>query len=95
MLTIRQQIIAQLEEGEMDVRAVSKSLGIREKDVYDHLLHISRSLANQERKIRITPHRCLSCGFEFKERKRFQRPGRCPKCKKGHLEPALYRIETP
>lgn len=94
MPTIRQQIIALLNAYKMDVRDLSQTLHIREKDVYDHLRHISRSLARQSKQIRMTPFRCLSCGYEFRDRKRFHRPGRCPQCKNSHMEPAVYTIES-
>jgi hypothetical protein len=94
MSTIRRQMMALLADNKMDVRDLSQSLRIREKDVYDHLHHISFSLAHQGKQLRMAPFRCLSCGYEFKDRKRFQRPGRCPICKRSHIEPAVYYIES-
>jgi transcriptional regulator len=94
MPTIRQQMIALLNEYKMNVRDLSQTLRIREKDVYEHLHHISHSLAHQGKQIRMTPFRCLSCGYEFKDRKRFHRPERCPQCKNSHIEPAVYTIES-
>jgi predicted Zn-ribbon and HTH transcriptional regulator len=94
MSTIRRQMMALLTEYKMDARALSQALHIREKDVYDHLHHISISLANQGKHLRMAPFRCLSCGYEFKDRKRFHRPGRCPTCKRSHMEPAVYWIES-
>ena len=89
--TIRQQIIDLLSQGEMDARELSREVGIREKEVYDHLGHISRSLAAKGKSLNIRPAQCLSCGYEFKNRRRFTRPGRCPRCKKTHLQsPAFY-----
>lgn len=77
---------------EMDARDLSQALGIREKEVYDHLDHIARSLAIQGKRVHMKPCRCLSCGYVFQDRKRFQRPGRCPRCKEGHIESATYRV---
>jgi predicted Zn-ribbon and HTH transcriptional regulator len=75
----------------MDARELSHEVGIREKEVYDHLAHIARSLAVKGYKLGIQPARCLSCGFVFKDRQRFTRPGRCPRCKKSHLQsPGFY-----
>jgi predicted Zn-ribbon and HTH transcriptional regulator len=34
----------------------------------------------------------LACGHVFEERKRFTRPGRCPCCKKSHIETPMYRV---
>ena len=92
METIRQQMIALLSDKEMDARELSQTMGIREKEVHDHLPHIARSVAAQKKKLTIQPVTCLACGYVFKERKRFTRPGRCPRCKKSHLDQPKYRI---
>jgi len=92
METIRQQMIALLIEGEMSARELSQAMSIREKEVYDHLPHIARSLAVQNKKLIIQPAQCLSCEYIFEDRKRFTRPGRCPRCKKSHLDVPMYRI---
>ncbi len=92
MKTIRQQIIAILEENEMTAMELSKELKIREKEVYEHLLHINKSLKPLKKKLIVDPFRCLICGFVFENRKRYTRPGRCPQCKQGSLDPALYKI---
>jgi len=83
---VRQKIIELLTEGEMDARELSREVSIREKEVYDHLAHIARSLAAKGNKLEIHPARCLSCGYVFKHRQRFTRPGRCPHCKNSHLQ---------
>ena len=91
MPTVRQQIIELLTDNAMDARQLSGRLGIQEKEVVEHLAHISRSLAAKGRKLNIQPSECLKCGYVFKDRKRFTRPGRCPQCKKSHLKnPAFY-----
>ena len=92
METIRQQMIAILIDKEMDARQLSQAMGIREKEVYEHLPHIARSVAAQNKKLVIQPVQCLDCGYVFKDRKRFTRPGRCPRCKKTHLDEPKYRI---
>jgi predicted Zn-ribbon and HTH transcriptional regulator len=92
METIRQQIITLLVDKEMNARELSQSVGIGEKEVYKHLPHIARSVAAQKKKLIIQPVHCLACGYVFKERKRFTRPGRCPRCKKSHLDVPKYRI---
>ena len=92
METIRQQMIALLSEKEMTARELSQAMGIREKEVYEHLPHIGRSVAAQRRKLVIRPFCCLHCGFVFEERKHFTRPGRCPHCKKGYIERPTYKI---
>ena len=92
MQTKRQEIIDILSEEEMSARDISQALGIREKEVYEHLPHIARSLIPQRKRLVILPFRCLVCGHVFEERKRFTRPGRCPFCKKSRIQTPMYRI---
>ena len=92
MPTIRQQIVAILIEYELGVREISQTVGIPEKEVYQHLTHIAQTLVAQNKKIRIKPYECLKCGFTFDDRQRFSKPGRCPKCKQTHVENPIFRI---
>lgn len=91
--TLRQLIVALLDQKEMTARELSQMLGIREREVYDHLFHVARSVAARgKRRLTILPFRCLSCGYLFEERRRFTRPSRCPKCKRTRLEIPTYRL---
>jgi predicted Zn-ribbon and HTH transcriptional regulator len=92
MKTIRQQIIELLTGGEMDARELSREVGIKEKEIYEHLAHIARSLAAKGSKLTIRPSECLKCGYVFKDRTRFTRPGRCPRCRESHLTFPIYHI---
>jgi hypothetical protein len=94
MPTVRQQIIDLLTTEELNAMELSQALSIREREVYDHLLHISRTLASHDKRLAITPYACVSCGYTFKERQRFNRPSRCPRCKGGHLRMASYRVTS-
>jgi hypothetical protein len=90
-LTVRQRMIALLEDEECDVRDISKALHISEKEVSDHLEHIRRSLSASRKSLEITPAKCLACGFVFKDRNRFSRPGRCPRCRETRISmPRFY-----
>lgn len=91
--TLRKKMIELLEEEELDALELSAMLSIREKEVYEHLPHIAKSLAASGKKLIITPYRCLVCGYSFGKRDRFDRPGRCPKCKEGHIQMAMYSIK--
>jgi hypothetical protein len=93
MPTIRQQIIDLLEERECSALNVSQILRIREKDVYEHLTHIRKSVAAQHGKLIVVPARCLECGFVFGDRRRVTKPGRCPRCKGEHVQDPTYRVE--
>ncbi|MBW1901121.1 MAG: transcriptional regulator [Deltaproteobacteria bacterium] len=92
METIRQRIIACLSEVSMNAIDISQDLGIMEKEVYEHLPHIARSVASQGKSLVIHPSMCLKCGFVFENRKRFTRPGRCPQCRETRIRRPAYEI---
>jgi predicted Zn-ribbon and HTH transcriptional regulator len=93
--TVRQRIGELLSRSEMDVRQLSQQLGVKEKEIVGHLSHLARSVQTRGQKLLIGPCRCLSCGYEFKERRRFTRPGRCPRCRRTHLSAPGFRIVGP
>ena len=93
MQTIRQMIVTLLSKHEMDARELSQELGIREREVYTHLIHVARSVKGEKKKLIVYPSQCLRCGYVFEERKRFTRPGRCPQCKKSHLTRPMFQIK--
>jgi transcriptional regulator len=93
MLTIRQQIIAFLEQEALDAHTLSGLVSIREKEVYPHLEHIRKSLNARGQTLTITPYHCRLCGFTFKDRKKIHPPGRCPQCRQGSIEPAVFAIQ--
>jgi len=90
--TIRQQLIELLINAEMSARELSQEAGIREKEVYEHLVHIGRSVNARGKKLAIIPARCLGCSYVFKDRKRYTPPGRCPRCKGEHIQNPTYCI---
>lgn len=92
MVTKRKQIIGLLSEKEMSAREISQEVSIREKEVYEHLPHIARSVIPHKKKLYIIPSLCLGCGYVFTDRKRFSPPSRCPRCKDEHIENPRYRI---
>jgi predicted Zn-ribbon and HTH transcriptional regulator len=93
MPTLRQELIALLRTGPMDLRDLAAALDIREADTADHLHHVARSLKSQAGELKATPAYCRQCGYEFKKRRRFTRPGRCPQCRSGRIQGAVYCIE--
>lgn len=93
MGTIREDIIELLLQKELDAREISGQVGVSEKDVTEHLNHISRSLANRGLKLIITPAQCYACGYTFKDRSRPKKPGKCPKCRSEHIDPPRFSIK--
>ena len=90
--TIRQEIISLLERGPMTVRDISRTVGIMEKDVVHHLESIDKTVKQRKQKLDVSPFFCRDCGFEFKSRRRLKKPGKCPACRDGRIEPAVFRI---
>ena len=90
--TIRRQMIDLLSRSDMNALEISQSLSIMEKEVYDHLAHICRSVVTHGKKCIIVPSRCIRCGYIFANRRKFTRPSRCPQCKNTHIQTARFRI---
>ena len=90
--TLRLKIIALLNEREMDARELSEELRVKEKEVYEHLVHVERSVAAAGSQFIVTPSQCLLCGYMFETRQRLTRPGRCPKCRRSKLQNPSFRI---
>lgn len=90
--TIRQQLIALLQEGPISVRELSQALHQAEKDLYGHLAHIEQSLKSEGVRLVLEPAVCRHCGFVFSKRERPQPPGRCPACKHSHIQRPRYAI---
>lgn len=92
MATLREQIILLLSQKECSARVLSQALSISEKAVYEHIPHIIKTISAKGENLDITAARCLSCGFEFKDRKRPSRPSRCPVCRGERIDPPSFRI---
>ena len=92
MPTLRQKIISLLSETELTAREISGQVGISEKEVNEHLTHIARSVSSQNKQLVVAPANCLACGYVFEDRKRLTRPGRCPRCKKSHINSPAFRV---
>lgn len=96
--TVRLALLAQLRGGELGaVTALELSgrVGIPERDVAEHLEHLSRSLRQSGERLRIEPAECLGCGFVFRKRDRLTRPGACPSCRGTRIESPRFWIEAP
>ena len=94
MGSLRQEIIRLIGEREMSARELSQILSIRERDVYDHMYHIEKTVKASEEELFIIQSHCLKCGFTFKNRKRISPPSRCPICKGEHIADPVFRISA-
>jgi len=93
--TVRQLIMAELEQGPLSAHAISGLVGIPEKEVAGHLEHIRQSLHRTGRRFIVQPAECARCGFVFGKRERLTRPSRCPVCKSESLHAPLFSLARP
>jgi predicted Zn-ribbon and HTH transcriptional regulator len=92
--TVRKQLVTVLGYGEaLSARELSGEVRVREREVFNHLAHIQKSLEQSGRTLAVTPARCLKCGFVFAKRERLTRPGRCPACRETHIEEPRFSIK--
>ncbi|MHB8872060.1 MAG: transcriptional regulator [Myxococcaceae bacterium] len=93
--TIRAALREELLRGFATAKELSERLSIPEKDLPGHLDHLQRSSKARGEKLLMQPSSCLECGFEFRTRRRFSTPGRCPECGSERVEPPAFRLEAP
>jgi predicted Zn-ribbon and HTH transcriptional regulator len=92
MATTRMVITGLLEKRSLTALELSRLAGVKEKEVYQHLSHIEKSAKAKGNRLKINPYSCLSCGFRFKDRKRYHPPSRCPVCKEERISNAIFEI---
>lgn len=89
--TVRQTIIELLRQQALTAWDLAEILGIKEREVAEHLEHVARSVSCTG-KIRVEPARCKQCGFVFTKRKQFKSPSRCPQCRSQQVERPRFSI---
>ncbi len=93
--TLRHEIMSVLAQGTASAKDISFEVRISEKEVYDHLEHIRKSLLNKkDRQLVIMPAECAKCGFVFSKRERLRKPGKCPVCKGESIKEPLFSIKS-
>ncbi|WP_418282422.1 transcriptional regulator [Halorubrum sp. DTA98] len=89
--TTRQRIADRLREDAATASELGGALSLPTHVVYDHLEHVSRSVADGETFL-VAPPACHECGFDgFDEP--LNHPSRCPECKSERIEEPAFRIE--
>jgi predicted Zn-ribbon and HTH transcriptional regulator len=91
--TVRQSICSLLRNEPLSAREISEQVGIREREVCEHLEHIRQSLRREGHRLTVQPAECRNCGFLFVKRERLKRPGRCPLCKGESISQPRYRLD--
>ena len=90
-MTVRQKIVQLLKQEQHTAKDISRILGIREKEVYEHLVHVQRSMGNGVNLVS-QPARCLNCEYVFRKRERLTTPGRCPVCRSERVSEPVFAI---
>jgi transcriptional regulator len=90
--TLRQALVAELRQGWRSAYELSAAVSIREREVFEHLAHLEKSLARGDERLIVEPARCAGCGFTFDKRERLTRPSRCPRCKAERVEAPRFAI---
>jgi transcriptional regulator len=93
--TVRRRILALLSERPFSAREISGRIGIPEREVYAHLPHVDRSAGRAGGRLSVTPAECRRCGFAFRKRDRFAKPGRCPVCRGESISEPHFLVEKP
>ena len=90
--TLRHEITAALRGRALSARDISAEVHIPEKEVYEHLEHIRKSMNKRDLSLQIEPAECMKCGFVFRKREKFRKPGRCPVCRGEQIQDPLFSI---
>lgn len=92
--TARQRMMEFLTGSRLSSYQLAQLLGIPERQVEDHLVHVVKTITrDQRRRFILDPSSCQDCGFVFRDRTRLTRPGRCPRCRSESITAPRYGIE--
>lgn len=91
--TVRQEIISALEGRTLSARDISGMVSISEKEVYEHLEHIRKTLSKGGHRLTVTPAGCRKCGFSFKKREKLKKPGKCPICRGESIGEPMFSLQ--
>ena len=90
--TVRQNIVSTLEGKTLSAKDISADVRVSEKEIYEHLEHIHRTMNKREYTLIITPAECKKCGFVFRKRDRLTKPGKCPVCRSELIQDPLFSV---
>ncbi|MHA2294702.1 MAG: transcriptional regulator [Candidatus Hodarchaeales archaeon] len=92
-MTRREEMIKLLKERSMALSELASFFEMTPKDVARDLAHVDRTIRRSGNRFYQQPAQCLSCEYIFKNRKRFTKPHKCPKCYSTYIEEAKFKIE--
>jgi len=87
-----EEALAHAPESGLTAKDLSGAVGIPEKDVPGHLEHLDKSLRALGGRLEVLPAECIACGYVFRDRKRFSRPGSCPNYRSTRIDPPAFRL---
>jgi len=90
--TPRERLLRALSAEPLSARALSQLVSLAEREVFDHLQFLQKTLKTRGQKLVLTPATCLDCQFVFRKRERLTRPGRCPACRSTHLSEPHFSL---
>jgi predicted Zn-ribbon and HTH transcriptional regulator len=90
--TIRASLERILRRQPMDTLELAREIGVREAELPEHLEHLERSLRSRGERLSLEAPVCLECDFEFGERRRYTKPGRCPECRRRRITRPVFSI---
>jgi predicted Zn-ribbon and HTH transcriptional regulator len=93
--TRRQQLRALLRREELSFDLLRELLGVSVRLLEEELRHVERTARGAGERLRVSPARCLACGFVFRHRagRHLHAPGRCPRCRSERIADPAFRIE--
>ena len=92
--TPRQRIIDLITGARLSSYQLAQMLGIREREVEEHLPHVVKTIARDKTKqFILDPARCQDCAFVFRDRNRLTSPSRCPHCRSEAIAAPRYGID--
>ncbi|GAB7010401.1 transcriptional regulator [Halorubrum trueperi] len=90
METTRQRIAELLREGPATASGLGETLSLPTPVVYEHVEHVSRSVAG-DAELLVAPPECTDCGFDGFDDP-INDPSRCPECKSERIEEPAFVI---
>lgn len=97
--SIRQRMLKLLESVDKPMVAedIAFYLGIETREVYEHLMHIAKTIrrsSNRKKALLMEPPKCRKCGYVFKDLEKPKKPSRCPRCRSEWIEPPKFIIRS-
>mgnify|MGYP006290840837 CR=1 FL=1 len=91
METTRERIARLLRDRPMTPSELAAAVDTTTETAVDHVVHIARSLAEQDATLLVSPPTCQECGFDgFDDPANL--PSRCPKCRHEGIDEPTFTI---